>query len=102
MRPKPNPGCQIEVRVTPRSTRNKVDVTEQGRLHIWTSAPPTDGQANAAICDLVAKALAIPRTSVSVMRGGTSRNKVLQIDGMDLEKVRAKLAPRKPPESPEK
>jgi uncharacterized protein (TIGR00251 family) len=91
MRRKPDPGAQVEVRVTPRSTRNKVELTAEGRIHVWTTAPPTDGQANAAVCEAVAKALGIPRTRVEIMRGGTSRNKVVLVEGLSLEEVRSKL-----------
>ena len=79
------------MRVTPRSTRNKVELTREGRLHIWTTAPPTDGQANAAVCEAVANALGIAKTRVALMRGGTSRNKVVLVEGLSLEEVRSKL-----------
>jgi uncharacterized protein len=47
------------------------------------SAPPLDGKANAALCRMLAKALAVPRTTVTVVRGQTARDKVVRVDGLD-------------------
>jgi uncharacterized protein len=92
MPPKPEKGCRIEVRVTPRSSRNKLELTSDGSLNVWTTAPPTDGQANAAVCEIVAKSLGIAKSAVSVIRGDTSRQKLLAIDGKSIDDVRTKLA----------
>jgi hypothetical protein len=43
--------------------------------------PPADGRANRAVCDILATALCIPASAVSVTRGQTSRDKTLRIAG---------------------
>lgn len=73
----------LAVRVTPKARggeRILVEETPEGpRARVWVSAPPEDGKANAAVCRLVAKALGLPKSAVSVARGDTSREKLLRI-----------------------
>lgn len=61
------------------------------------TAPPEDGKANAAACIVVAKALGVPKSSVRVVRGQTSRHKQLEIDGVDDSALLTAFGP--PPES---
>jgi|TARA_R110000782_G_scaffold13999_22_gene41733 uncharacterized protein len=78
-----SPGDTLAVRVTPKARggeRIVVEDTPEGpRARVWVSAPPEDGKANAAVCRLVAKALGLPKSAVSVARGDTSREKLLHI-----------------------
>ncbi len=73
----------LAVRVTPKARggeRILIEETPEGpRARIWVSAPPEDGKANTAVCRLVAKALGLPKSAVSVLRGDTSREKLLGI-----------------------
>lgn len=83
-------GCLLPVRVTPRSSRTKL--TREGEsLHAWVTAAPADGQANAAVCELVAEALGIAKSRVSLARGATSRSKTLRVEGLSLEEVLDRL-----------
>jgi len=87
----PARSCEIAVRATPRSSRNRVEVVE-GRVKVWVTAAPTDGQANAAVSELVARTLGVPKTSVTVTRGHTAREKVLTVQGIDLEEAMSRFA----------
>jgi len=80
------------VRVTPRSSQNKLEFVGE-QLKVWVMSSPTDGQANDAVCQTIAKALKVPPSSVSVKRGQTSRDKLLSIDGLSREEVLARLTP---------
>ena len=73
----------LNVRVTPRSSRNKVEVDGEA-VKVWVTASPTDGQANEAVCRALAQALEIAKTRVMVKRGHTSRDK--QVEILDLER----------------
>jgi hypothetical protein len=84
------PHCEVSVRVTPRSSRNKIEVTD-GAVKVWVTASPTDGQANEAVCALVAKSLGIAPSRVTVSRGHTSREKVLAINGLSEAEVADRL-----------
>ena len=83
--------AEIEVRVQPRSSRNAIGVVD-GAVKVWLTAPPTDGQANAALCEIIAKKLGIAKSRVRVIRGETSRSKRLVIEGMTGEQVDLALA----------
>lgn len=72
----------IEVRVTPNASVDKViiPVGDDTRvLAIRTSATPEHGKANEAVLRLLAKALDLPVTSLAIVRGATSRNKLVRI-----------------------
>lgn len=71
---------RIEVRVQPRSSQNRLEELPDGTWKAWLTAPPTDGQANAALRELVAKHFGVAKSRVSIIRGETSRNKVLEVD----------------------
>lgn len=84
------PDADLSVRVTPRSSRNKVEAVD-GQVRIWVTASPTDGQANEAVCQLLAKTLKIAPSRVMVLRGHTAREKVLRIEGLALAEIHAML-----------
>ena len=73
------PGAHIRVRVTPRASRNRV-ASEGGGLRIYVTSVPEDGKANKAVQGLLAAALGIAKTRLTLVRGQTSRNKVFRID----------------------
>jgi uncharacterized protein (TIGR00251 family) len=84
-------GATFAVRVQPRASRNAV-VGEMGdALKIALSAPPVDGKANEACVDFVANLLKVPRSSVTIASGETSRNKVVRIAGMRASEVEQRL-----------
>jgi uncharacterized protein (TIGR00251 family) len=71
----------VDVLVQPRASRAKIGPRHDGRIKIAVTAPPVDGEANAAVIELVAKALGISRGSVEVIAGATSRRKTLRVTG---------------------
>lgn len=80
----------LAVKVVPRSRRNELRIDGTG-AKIWTTAAPTDGQANEAVCRIVAEHLDIAKSFVSVRRGHTSTSKLLHIDGLTDEELQSKL-----------
>ena len=70
-------GC-LAVRVTPGARSEGISIRD-GSVSVKVRAKPQDGAANAAVEKLVAQALGLPPTSCSVVRGGTSRDKLLQL-----------------------
>lgn len=73
------PGAEIALRVTPRASRNHVEETETG-LRVYVTTVPEDGKANAAVQKLLARALGVPKSSLTLLRGQTARDKVFRID----------------------
>ena len=62
-----------------------------GAVLIRISAPPVDGKANAALITFVAKTVGVPKGAVTIVRGETSRNKVIRVAGRAAADVRAAL-----------
>jgi uncharacterized protein len=60
---------------------------------IRVTAPPVDGKANAALCAFVAQRAGVARSRVEVVRGMTSRDKIVRVEGVELAALRAALAP---------
>jgi len=58
---------------------------------IRVTAPPVDGKANDALCRLIARAAGVARSRVSVIRGQTAREKVVRVDGVERDALRAAL-----------
>ena len=88
---RPNPIARIDVRVMPRSSKNGIDGMREGRIVVRVTAAPVDGAANDAVVAAVAAALDVPRRVVRVVHGGTSRNKTLEVTGLDSATARVRL-----------
>lgn len=89
-------GVELHVRLTPKSAKDAiegVETTADGRSHLAARvrAVPEKGAANAALEKLLAVALGMPKKSVSVVAGGTSRLKTVRIAG-DVDEISARLA----------
>ncbi|ETA53895.1 DUF167 domain-containing protein [Ponticoccus alexandrii] len=74
------PGTRLAVRVTPRAARNRI-AREGCAVKVWVTTVPEDGKANAAVQKLLAKALGIPKSRLSLDAGATARDKVFRIEG---------------------
>jgi uncharacterized protein (TIGR00251 family) len=83
--------ADIEVRVIPRARRDEIGVARGGRLVIRLTAPPVDGAANAALCRLVARRAGVPARRVSIVRGQTSRDKLVRVEGLTAAELRASM-----------
>lgn len=84
-------GCRLVVHVVPQAPRTGPDGWHDGALRVRLAAPPVDGKANAALVAWLAGELGLPRRSVRVLRGETSRHKQLAISA-DTAVVAAWLA----------
>jgi uncharacterized protein (TIGR00251 family) len=83
--------ARIQVRVTPRASRDAVGAWRNGVLAVLVVAPPVDGKANAALERLLARTLAVPRTSVAVIAGQRSRDKTVLIAGLSPDEALRRL-----------
>ncbi len=82
---------EIAVRLIPRARANEISGERNGVLLVRVTAPPVDGRANEAMCRLIAKRARVGVRSVSVVRGMSSREKVVRVEGISLEDLRAAL-----------
>jgi predicted GNAT superfamily acetyltransferase/uncharacterized protein YggU (UPF0235/DUF167 family) len=85
------PDAQLTVHLTPRAKRNEIVEERDGVLRVSVAAAPVEGQANAALCKLIAKRAGIARGHVSVIRGTRSREKVVHVEGLALGELRRAL-----------
>jgi uncharacterized protein (TIGR00251 family) len=84
-------SARIAVRVHPRAKRDEV-VERDGVLIVRVTAAPAEGKANDAVRKLLAKRLGIAPSRVAVVRGASSRDKLVEVERMDVDVVRRKLA----------
>lgn len=68
----------FNVRVIPKARQNDVSLDADGTIRIHTTAAPTDGAANDAVIKMLAKHFDVPKSSIRIIRGATSRNKVIE------------------------
>ncbi len=80
---------RVEVHVRPNASRASVGGAHDGALVVRVVEPADAGRATDAALRAVAKALAVPRRSVTLLRGATNRRKLLEIDvgGDDARRV---------------
>lgn len=69
---------KINVRVIPRAKINQVEIQPDGVVRVHTTTAPTDGKATAEVIKMLAEYYSVPKTSVKLVRGATSRNKVFE------------------------
>jgi len=74
-------GIVLAVRLTPRASRDGIDGLKEGRIQARVRAVPEDGRANAALVELVADEIGVPKSTIEVTAGHIARLKSLHIKG---------------------
>jgi len=85
-------GATFAVKVHPRAKKNAITGEVGDALKLALTAPPVDGKANEACVEFFAKLLKVPRSSVTIASGQTSRHKLIRVAGLSVEEVRRRLA----------
>lgn len=85
-------GIQFAVRAQPKASRNAVVGLHGDALKVAVTAAPTGGKANRAIEKVVAKALGVRPSAVTVVGGLAARDKVIRVDGLSESEASARLA----------
>ncbi len=84
-------GITIECRIFTRAKRTEIKGERGGALLVSVTAPPVEGKANEALITLLSKILGVPKSYISILSGQLSRNKVVFVEEMSIEKARAAL-----------
>jgi uncharacterized protein (TIGR00251 family) len=82
-----SPCGTVKVRLQPRAARDEIVGERAGALVVRLTAPPVEGQANEALCRLIARRLGVARSRVSLLRGARSRDKVVQVEGLSSPEI---------------
>lgn len=77
----------FEILVQPRASRSQIGPRHDGRIKVSVTSAPVDGEANAAVIELLADALGVPRRAVSVVAGQGSRRKTIRVTGVSQDQV---------------
>ena len=84
-------GASFAVRVRPRARQNAITGEVGEALKVSITAPPVEGRANEACIEFFADLLKMPRSSITIASGQSSRNKVVRVAGLSAEEVRRRL-----------
>jgi uncharacterized protein len=84
-------GVLLSVKLQPRASANEIGEVLGNELRIKVTAPPVEAAANEALLKLLAQQLHCPRNRVDLVRGHTSRHKVIKVHGLAAPDVLAKL-----------
>jgi len=85
-------GVTFAVKVHPRAKKNAITGELGDALKVSLTAPPIDGRANEACIEFFARLLEVPRSSVTIASGQTSRQKVIRVTGLSAEEIRKRTA----------
>lgn len=84
-------GVSFAIKVHPRAKKNAITGEFGDALKISLTTPPIEGRANEACVEFFAKLLKVPRSSVTIASGLSSRNKVIRVAGVGVRYVRERL-----------
>ncbi len=82
----------LSVKVQPRASVTAIGEPLGAELRVKVTAPPVDAAANEALLRLMAETFGCARSAVEIVRGGTSRHKVIKVHGLSPESAMARLA----------
>ena len=78
---------KIDITVSPKSSRSKIQVDEKGDIKVYLNSPPVDGMANNECIKLLSKTLKVPKSSVSIEKGEKGKKKTISISGLSRDDV---------------
>jgi uncharacterized protein (TIGR00251 family) len=84
-------GASFAVKVHPRARKDAITGEIGDAVKVSLTAPPVEGRANDACIEFFAKLLKVPRSSVTIASGQTSRKKVIVVAGLSSDVVRERL-----------
>lgn len=83
---KKDEGLIIRLKISPNASKNEIIKTEDG-VKIKITAQPIDGKANKCLVEFISKKYKIPKSSIEIVRGETSKEKTILIKNLDNDKL---------------
>ena len=90
-------AARLRLRVSPGAARAVVVGRHGDAWKVRVPAPPERGRANDAVVALLADTLSVERGTVTLVSGHASRDKIIELSGLDLDEVERRLSARKEP-----
>ena len=87
-----NNAVTIRLRVQPRAARTEIIGEHAGAIKMRVAAPPVDGKANEECRRFLAKLLKVGATSIEIISGDSSRDKIIRVSNMTAKRVLEALA----------
>jgi uncharacterized protein len=84
-------GVSFAIKLHPRAKKNAITGELGDALKLALTAPPVEGRANEACIEFFANLLEVPRSSITIASGATSRNKIIRVAGMAADEVRRRI-----------
>ena len=88
-----NSLAKISVRVHPSAARNEVLGFTGGVWQVRVSAPPVKGKANKELISFLSRLLGVSKSRIGIIRGHTTKDKVIAISGLSQEDIMKRLSP---------
>jgi uncharacterized protein (TIGR00251 family) len=85
-------STRLQLRVSPGARRAQVVGRHGDAWKVRVAAPPEGGRANEAVVRLVAETLSLPRDAVTLVSGHGTRDKIIQLAGLDQTQIEQRLA----------
>jgi uncharacterized protein (TIGR00251 family) len=85
-------GTLVSLKVVPRASKNEIGEAQGNELKVKVTAPPVDSAANRAVLELIAETVGRPKSCVMLIRGETSRHKIVLVKGLTPEEVELRLS----------
>ena len=84
---------RLKLRIVPNAKRNEVTGEHGDAVKIKVAAPAIDGKANEALLEFIAEKLGLHRRNLTLIAGEKSRDKLIEIAGLDATEARGRLLP---------
>lgn len=80
-------GFLLNLRISPNAYKNEIIKSDDGSIKVKITAQPVDGKANKALIEFLSKTFKIPKTSIDIVRGETSKDKTVLFKTDDVDKI---------------
>ncbi len=84
-------GASFTIKVHPRARKNAITGEIGDALKLSLTAPPAEGRANEACIEFLASLLKLPRSSITIASGLSSRRKVIRVVGLSVDELQKRL-----------
>jgi uncharacterized protein (TIGR00251 family) len=81
----------FDITVSPKSSKNKISITENDHIKVYLTSPPVDGKANADLIALFSKTVKVPKSDIEIISGLKSKKKRIAILGLTREEIIKKI-----------